>query len=142
VDITAEAINDFARAEAEGLPMHNNHGAFDTLPAQSRDLLTTLAWGRRASFSILDEATITAAWEASRHHFLAAWQKYLPGKRPAAWWEFDAPDEERREVGVVDEFEGHKLPYDDPIYETEAKYRRRHHLLTVEEEAALRGKQS
>jgi hypothetical protein len=132
VGIPAEAINDFVRAEAEGLPMRKNHGAFDLLPHQSQDLVTTLASG--GSFSILADDVIAAAWEATRDVFMAAYQRWLPGRRPQGWWRFDSPDEELRVV----KRERHRCPE----WEPEAVYLRRHKLLTAAEQAALRERRS
>ncbi len=40
---------------------------------------------------LTDEATIRAAWRELRDTILAGWVEEQPGKRPSAWWRFDAP---------------------------------------------------
>jgi hypothetical protein len=41
------------------------------------------------------------AWEAVRLDVLADWIETRPGTRPHAWWEFDAPEPQRRRVGGI-----------------------------------------
>jgi len=57
------------------------------------------AFGNGDSF---DEAFAREAWEQYRDQILAEWITKRPGTRPWAWWEFDAPEEPRRDEAQYD----------------------------------------
>ena len=46
--------------------------------------------------------TLRAAWDASRDDIVPTWTVDLPGTRPAAWWQFEAPGPRLRVGGTGD----------------------------------------
>ena len=67
----------------------------------ARQLLETGESG--ADFEVLalarDTAGLRALWHAVKDEILAAWIKNYPGSRPHGWWQYDAPEPERRRLG-------------------------------------------
>jgi hypothetical protein len=103
------------------------------------------------------------AWEQLADVILPEFIAEHPGRRPWAWWRFDAPAPRRllvkpedtgwHPMGEATSFgrhqlfqpiTGHDMPYGifppiSDMYEPEHEYLRRHRLLTPEEREALRG---
>ncbi len=94
------------------------------------------------------EELLREAWEAFGRKLLAEFITEKPGRRPWAWWHFDAARPRRKlDDGPPDEGEG-SLYFGVPVaagsmgiprgeYETEAEYLNRHGLLTAAERRAL-----
>ena len=99
------------------------------------------------------EAELQRLWNLHRKRVLAAYILEHPGRRPWAWWMWDAPQDQRRRIGglgtgLSERPDGeHPLSfgrpnaYDDdysnedpPRYESERDYLARHGLLTKAEQ--------
>lgn len=94
-------------------------------------------------------------WHAHKAEYLPAYIAQYPGKRPYAWWQWDAPQEEggiiprQRCGGQGEAYRDVRLcygvpsawkwvsPENPPCFETQAKYLKRHKLLTAGELKAL-----
>ncbi len=104
------------------------------------------------------QANRRGAWKRFRAAILAKWMADNPGTRPAAWWQYDAPEPWRRRIGgglasnedpsapdwirnAGPSFGLPKYasndPSNGPIFETEHAYLKRHNLLTADEAKAL-----
>jgi hypothetical protein len=105
---------------------------------------------------VLDLDTTREAWEALRAELLPAYVAEHPGRRPAAWWQFDSPEPMRQQLGGynyrgdtqadaiprrsrcgVPTTSGPREWSDPPVYETQAAFLARHNLLTAGERSAL-----
>ena len=54
-----------------------------------------------------DNRSMQEGWESLRAEILPEWIREHPGRRPYAWWRFDAPEPRRR-------IDGRLHPFDDP----------------------------
>lgn len=52
-----------------------------------------------------------ATWTRIRDEYLAQWAADHPGRRPSAWWTYDAPEPRRRVGGIGDVFAAGKLRF-------------------------------
>ena len=91
-----------------------------------------------------------AAWERIRSELTAEYRRKHPGRRPWAWWAFDAPGP-RRQIGGTGKTILAKGPHFPPVhfgiprivkgqaeFETETEFLKRHGLLTKTEQKALK----
>lgn len=89
-------------------------------------------------------------WQGIREEVLPMWLKDHPGTRPAAWWDFEAPKDHRRQVGgsgypdadstllkgIPSEWYG--VDHSDlPQIESQATFLKRHGLLSKAELSRL-----
>ena len=122
-------------------------------------------------FFILKEKGKEKLWDLHKDEILPRWIKKNPWTRPFAWWELDAPWNEKRKPEI---HRGYKKYFpkvrkmvngrgklnlglfyqfgvpcdwaeidtaDPPLYETEGAYLKRHGLLTEEEEKLMKRSQ-
>lgn len=108
---------------------------------QIRYLIT----GTDMSFADENQVEPGEAWPTVRESLLPVWIKHHPGRRPWAWWKFDAPTEPRNRVhddgppglpekgldfGIPSGFAGYWPGVDmGELYESEAEYLDRFGLL-------------
>ena len=96
-------------------------------------------------------ALAESLWEQQREQLLANWIRHSPGCRPWPWWAFDAPELRRQTGGeggpdwavenkVAAVAWGIPVRWQggEPIFETQAAFIERHHLLLDGERSPIR----
>ena len=109
---------------------------------KAKDFYTDAAIIGRPAYNM---PVVQAAWDELRGELLPKYIQDHPGRRPWAWWKFDAPAPRRRCLTGNDPYDDPNLPKwaalnfgicqvfssPDPVdWETEAAYLDRHNLLT------------
>lgn len=107
-----------------------------------------------------DPELVKATWALVRDEFLMRWAEINPGRRPAIWWELDAPAQRQRVGGCGDPVFQHRNwipefllgiprywlpemhacgidPNDVPTFEAQAAFLKRHQLFLPGEEERL-----
>ncbi len=103
------------------------------------------AGGMLLGVPFADDEAYRAAWDAHRDELMASYTRLHPGRRPRAWWSFEAPEPRRLADGSIFQSAGRMVrgiprrKVTDPpvVFETELDYLRRLDLLTESEKRHL-----